>query len=347
MSQRAAAAPAGERPGAVQPAPTQEPTSSPVSDGLISRPEAEVPSSAHEARPGQRLVVSKSTSETIDAPRTSAPRAPVSPSTSAPRSAAAPGSVRPATAPGGQRPGVPPLPVTPRAPAATAPIAPIAPAPAAAHAPAAAAAAAATAVPGPVAASQEGTMPTALASTAVSPSPSADHKVGAPRPVSPSGKPIPPPPGPRSVSGRPIPPPPGARRPLPPGGPSTRPAAPGTPPGCPGHAPGGPGHAAGDEPVTSWHGRFSATGWPASEPPARSGHRLHAALLVTSRPETADALPAAPTEVGEPQARVVVAAIPPVVRRVPHVVVLSGADVRPSGGPAAAAATWRSSNRSR
>ena len=58
-----------------------------------------------------------------------------------------------------------------------------------------------------------------------------------PRPMSPSGRPIPPPPGrPLSPSGRPIPPPPGSARPS---GPQTRSGGPGGPPRPGGPRPGG------------------------------------------------------------------------------------------------------------
>ncbi len=73
---------------------------------------------------------------------------------------------------------------------------------------------------------------------------SARAGVAAPRPVSPSGRPIPPPPGrPLSPSGRPIPPPPGSARPAgarPSGGPP-RSGGPGGPRTGGGPRPGGPG----------------------------------------------------------------------------------------------------------
>ena len=79
----------------------------------------------------------------------------------------------------------------------------------------------AAAAPAPAAA-PEPEAPAAAA--AASSAPAAGDTKAAPRPVSPSGKPIPPPPGPISRSGKPIPPPPGAggRGPAaarPPGGP--------------------------------------------------------------------------------------------------------------------------------
>ncbi len=99
---RSASAPT-ERPGAVPaaaalataPAPTR-----PVpAHGVASRPAVETPSVTHEPRPGQRLVVSKSASEVVDAPRTSLPRPPVPPPPGAPRPAPAGGTVRTGSAP--------------------------------------------------------------------------------------------------------------------------------------------------------------------------------------------------------------------------------------------------------
>ncbi len=237
-SQRPTSAPAGERPGAAPPVPTPDPTGSAVGDKLVPRPEAEVASGTHEPRPGQRLVVSKSTSETIDAPRIAVPRVPVSPPLGAPRSAAGTGSVRPGTAPGGQRPGISPSPVAPRAPApptsasAAGTVAAPSAAPAVAVTPASQA---------PGVAAPERRVPPSSASTTTPLAPDVDHKVGSFRPVSPSGRPIPPPPGPRSISGRPIPPPPGTRRPIPPDGSAPRPGVPGSRPVAPGSRPAAPG----------------------------------------------------------------------------------------------------------
>jgi len=240
--QRGAGAPTGERPVVASPPSAPEPPGPEVGDGPVVRPEAEAASGTHEPRPGQRLVVSKSTSEVVDLPRTAAPRPPVSAPSNPARFATAPSSLRPATAPGGLRPGVPPsLPAT-RTPASGSPAstAPAAAGPLVANAPAAASVPLATspAATGPAAAQQEGTVPSSLAPTSAPPVPDADHTLGGPRPVSPSGKPIPPPPGPRSISGRPIPPPPGARRPLPPSGPGSRAPAPGSRPGAMGSRPG-------------------------------------------------------------------------------------------------------------
>jgi len=232
-SRRVTNAPTVERPRIPPPAatPAPPPVPAPVrpgaNDGTVSKPAAEAAPVSHEARPGQRLVVSKSTSEVIDSPRTSLPRPPVPPPPSTPRTAPVPGS-RPGTIPGGQRPGISPPPAAPRPPAAPATAAQqgtaaAPPGPRAAASPAVAS----SAVACPAGSSPVGGPPVGGSPAA----PGVDRKAGAPRPVSPSGKPIPPPPGPRSSTGRPIPPPPGSRRPLPPSGPGSRPSTPGSRPG--------------------------------------------------------------------------------------------------------------------
>ena len=233
-AQTSASAPTLERPGVAPTAPA--PARSGVSDGPASRPAAETVPLTHEPRPGQRLVVSKSTSEVVESPRTSLPRPPIPPPPSAPRTAPAPSPARPGagpqTVPGVNRPAVSPPPGTVRAPAA--------PAPAAVAPPSPTAASPATATP--LAAAPPVATPSPAATTAGPPAaPVADRPAGAPRPVSPSGKPIPPPPGPRSLTGRPIPPPPGTRRPLPPSGPGSRPSTSGPRPGMSTARPGGAG----------------------------------------------------------------------------------------------------------
>ncbi len=295
------------------------------------RPEAEAVAPIHEPRPGQRLVVSKSTSETIDAPRTAIARPPVTPPSGVPRPAAPPGSEAGATA-RGQRPGPRAVSLAPRAPVPPS-------APPTSVAPPRRRARRRPQLPrSPSFSAPGGRGATSSAPTAVPLAPGGDHKMGAPRPVSPSGKPIPPPPGPRSISGRPIPPPPGARRPLPPGGTGSRPPAAGARPVAPGSRPGmnpsRPG-AVGSRPPAG----------PSSEPTARIRHRLPA-LSGHFPPRDAGR----PTGGGyggggAPGARA--AATRPVVRRVQREAVLSVGDVRPNAGHAVAVATWRSSSRSR
>ena len=86
------------------------------STDAASRPAAETVPRTHEPRPGQRLVVSKSTSEVVESPRTSLPRPPIPPPPSAPRTAPAPSPARPGagpqTVPGANRPAVSPPPGT-------------------------------------------------------------------------------------------------------------------------------------------------------------------------------------------------------------------------------------------
>ncbi|MGA3217154.1 MAG: translation initiation factor IF-2 N-terminal domain-containing protein, partial [Acidimicrobiales bacterium] len=81
-SQRLAPAATLERPSVAPSAPVSAPPR--PDDGAISRPAAEAAPLTHEPRPGQRLVVSKSTSEVSDSPRPASPRAPVPPPPGAP-----------------------------------------------------------------------------------------------------------------------------------------------------------------------------------------------------------------------------------------------------------------------
>jgi len=99
------------------------------------------------------------------------------------------------------------------------------------------------------------------------------------RPLSPSGRPIPPPPGrPLSPSGRPIPPPPGSARPSPPR-PGGSPARPGGGGPRPGGGPGGPrpggGYRPGGGPGTRPGGPGGGPGRPSGQrrPPRRSRSR--------------------------------------------------------------------------
>ncbi|MGO8876848.1 MAG: translation initiation factor IF-2 [Acidimicrobiales bacterium] len=239
-----AAAPAAvPAPSATAPAvqPSVEPVAAsapslgaPVADlGADSRP-APAPGT-HEAQPGHRLVVSRPASELGEQAR---PPARPGTAPSGPGPSSPPAAARPNVAPP-PRVGPPPAPPRPNeaprtaVPAGTGQAAPAAARPAAPAGPA-------------------GQTPRPPASGAPAGAPAA---TGAPRPVSATGKPIPPPGGPpRSMTGRPIPPPPGVRRaatggPPAPGrtGPGARPAGPAGPRTgfgsgrpSPGARPGGP-----------------------------------------------------------------------------------------------------------
>ncbi|HUS42252.1 MAG TPA: translation initiation factor IF-2 [Ilumatobacteraceae bacterium] len=241
-AKKAAAKPAAAKPAEAAPASADEPAPAVAADAPVeapaeSTPEPEAPAATAEAVPAD------------DAPDAAAPTTEPDPAPAAPATATA------APAPATEAPE--PAPVEP---AAAAPAAPIEPTPAPVPEPAAA-----TAPPEVADASSrvissgrpaaDGRPPEQPAIPAEARRPATDRPEESPaeRPLSPSGKSIPPPPGrPLSPSGKVIPPPPGSARPAgarPGGGPGGARPRPGGftprpgggPGGGPGGRPGGPG----------------------------------------------------------------------------------------------------------
>ncbi|HEX3794590.1 MAG TPA: translation initiation factor IF-2 [Acidimicrobiales bacterium] len=239
---------------------------------------APAPDRATAARKSAGRTVTSSAPRLISSRPTAAPApaAPAPPAAPAAPSAPAPAPVRATPPPAAPTRAPAPAPA-PAAPAPT-PVAPAAAAPAAAPA----AAAPAPTAPAPPKAPVDAPAAAAPASAPASAAPAAAAAPSAPprAPLSPSGKPVPPPPPPRppiGPSGRPIPPPPGmgGRKAAPPTGrpgggayPARTGGRPAPGAGRPTGGPGGPGSSSFGGRPGGFGGRPSGGGAPTGAPPA-------------------------------------------------------------------------------